>query len=98
MAFGSELVMMAGLGFVVLGPKRMHSLLGQVAHIRSEIERASRGLRNQLSEELHPTNSRTSEEETAEQVVCDASAHIPDRPEVSDLEKDAPAPEQPESQ
>jgi hypothetical protein len=55
-------------------------------------------LRNQLSEELHPTNSRTSEEQTAEQVVCDASAQIPDRPEVSGLEKDAPAPGQPESQ
>ena len=40
MALGSELVMIVGLGFVVLGPKRMHSVLGQVARMRSELEKA----------------------------------------------------------
>lgn len=48
MALGSELIMTAGLGYVVLGPKRMHSLLGQLARMRSEVEKASREMRNQL--------------------------------------------------
>lgn len=59
MAFGSELILMAGLGFVALGPKRMHSVLGQVARVRSEIEKASRGLKSQLTAELHASGGKT---------------------------------------
>jgi Sec-independent protein translocase protein TatA len=84
MAFGSELIMMAGLGFVVLGPKRMQVLLGQVARIRSEIDKASRGLKAQLSEELQGSEGA---ETTAEFADCSACAHP------SDLQKDAPAPQ-----
>jgi Sec-independent protein translocase protein TatA len=61
MAFGSELVMMAGLGFVVLGPKRMHALLGQVARLRSEVEKASRGWKSQIAAELEQPQSQIAE-------------------------------------
>lgn len=84
MAFGSELVMMAGLGFVVLGPKRMQSLLGQVARVRSEVEKASRGLKAQLSEELQGSEAAETTDEIA---ACSACAHP------SDLQKDAPPPQ-----
>jgi Sec-independent protein translocase protein TatA len=61
MAFGSELVMMAGLGFVVLGPKRMHALLGQVARLRSEVEKGSRGWKSQIAAELEQPQSQITE-------------------------------------
>jgi len=75
MAFGPELVMMAGLGFVVLGPKRMQSLLGQVARIRGEIEKASRGLKVQLSEELQPSGAA---DDIDEPTACSACTHPSD--------------------
>ena len=59
MAFGSELILMAGLGFVALDPKRLHSLLGQVARVRCEIEKASRGLKSQLTAELYASGAKT---------------------------------------
>jgi Sec-independent protein translocase protein TatA len=76
MAFGSELVLMVGLGFVVLGPKRMHALLGQVARVRSEIEKASRGLKTQLSAELHtPGSIDTVDKTTREAATCQEPAN-----------------------
>jgi Sec-independent protein translocase protein TatA len=67
MAFGSELIMMAGLGYVVLGPKRMHSLLGQLARIRSEVEKASREMKSQLAADLNP--ERTDEKDGSEDAI-----------------------------
>ena len=85
MAFGSEIVMMAGLGFLVLGPKRMQSLLGQVARLRSEVEKVSRGLRAQLSEELEASGVAESPDELAACSACESH--------VSDLQKDASSPQ-----
>jgi Sec-independent protein translocase protein TatA len=71
MAVGSELVLLVGLGFVVLGPKRMHSLLGKVARVRSELEKASRGLKTQLATELHESGStETVDETTSAATTC----------------------------
>jgi Sec-independent protein translocase protein TatA len=40
------------LGLVVLGPKRLHAMLGHVARAKAELEKATRGLKSQLGAEL----------------------------------------------
>jgi Sec-independent protein translocase protein TatA len=42
------------LGLVVLGPKRLHSMLGHVARAKAEFDRASRGIKSQLTAQLEP--------------------------------------------
>ena len=42
MGFGTEVLFMIALGLVVLGPKRLHAMLGHVA----------RGMKSQLAAEL----------------------------------------------
>ena len=44
MGFGTELLFMLMLGLVVLGPKRMHAMLGHVARAKAELEKATRGI------------------------------------------------------
>jgi Sec-independent protein translocase protein TatA len=51
MGFGTELPLLVALGFVVLGPKRMHAMLGHVARAKAEFEKASHGIRSQLAAE-----------------------------------------------
>ena len=56
MGFGVELLFMLMLGLVVLGPKRLHSMLGHVARAKAEFDRASRGIKSQLTAELEPAD------------------------------------------
>ncbi len=56
MGFGVELLFMLMLGLVVLGPKRLHSMLGHVARAKAEFDRASRGIKSQLTAELEPAH------------------------------------------
>jgi Sec-independent protein translocase protein TatA len=48
MSFGTELPLLLALGFVVLGPKRMQTMLGHVARAKTELHKASRGIKSQL--------------------------------------------------
>jgi Sec-independent protein translocase protein TatA len=89
MALGSELVMIVGLGFVVLGPKRMHSVLGQVARMRSELEKASCAVRTQLTAEL---DTREGEDQTS------VAATLREPATRSDLQKDPSPPQQPQQE
>ena len=50
--FGTELLLFCGLGYVVLGPKRMHALLQHIARAKSEFEKAQREIKSQLATEL----------------------------------------------
>ena len=43
MAFGSELILLLGSGFVLLGPKRMQKTLGQMGHAKAQFDKATRG-------------------------------------------------------
>ena len=52
MGFGTELLFLVTLGLVVLGPKRVHAVLGHVARAKAEFEEASRGFKSQLGAEL----------------------------------------------
>jgi Sec-independent protein translocase protein TatA len=50
--FGTEIVFVLVLGLLVLGPKRLHTLLGQLARAKAQLEKASRGFKSQLGAEL----------------------------------------------
>jgi Sec-independent protein translocase protein TatA len=50
--FGMEILFALMLGLLVLGPKRLHTLLAQVARAKAELEYATRGLKSQLAAEL----------------------------------------------
>jgi Sec-independent protein translocase protein TatA len=49
---GTEILFMITLGLVVLGPKRLHSMMGHVARAKAELESATRSLKSQLGAEL----------------------------------------------
>jgi hypothetical protein len=50
--FGIEILFLLLLGLLVLGPKRLHSMLAYVAQAKAELENATRGLKSQLAAEL----------------------------------------------
>ena len=52
MSFGTEIVFILGLGLLLLGPKRLPTILGHVARAKAQLEKASRSLRSQLEVEL----------------------------------------------
>jgi len=52
MGFGAGLPFFVALGFLVLGPKRMHAMLGQLARGKAEFEKVNRSLKSQLAAEL----------------------------------------------
>jgi len=47
--FGGELLFFVGLGYVLLGPQRMHKLLQQIARAKREFDSARQQINNQLS-------------------------------------------------
>ena len=52
MGFGTEILFMLMLGLLVLGPKRLHTMLAHVARAKAKFEDASRGFKSQLAAEL----------------------------------------------
>jgi len=59
---GTGLPFFVALGFLVLGPKRMHAMLGQLAKAKAEFDKASRGLKSQLTAELGGESPGTPED------------------------------------
>ena len=53
MGFGSEILFMLVLGLMVLGPKRLHTMLAHVARAKAKFEDVSRGFKSQLAAELN---------------------------------------------
>ncbi len=52
MGFGMEILFVLMLGLLILGPKRLHTMLAHVARAKAELENATRGLKSQLAAEL----------------------------------------------
>jgi Sec-independent protein translocase protein TatA len=50
--FGTEILFILLLGLLVLGPKRLHTVLADVARAKARFEEASRGFKSQLTAEL----------------------------------------------
>ena len=67
MGFGTGFPLFVALGFLVLGPKRMHAMLGQLARAKAEFDKASRGIKSQLVAELGgaPPSARKDDDEPA---------------------------------
>lgn len=54
MGFGTEIVFALMLGFLVLGPKRFHTMLLDAARAKAKFVDASRGFKSELAAELDP--------------------------------------------
>jgi hypothetical protein len=52
MGFGMEILFVLLLGLLILGPKRLHTMLAHVVRAKAELENATRGLKSQLAAEL----------------------------------------------
>jgi Sec-independent protein translocase protein TatA len=50
--FGMEMLFVLMLGLLILGPKRLHTILAHAARTKAELENAARGLKSQLAAEL----------------------------------------------
>jgi Sec-independent protein translocase protein TatA len=66
--FGTEILFMLMLGLVVLGPKRLHAMLGHVARAKAELENATRGMKSQLATELNSASQDGRTDRPLEQV------------------------------
>jgi len=55
MGLGTELPLLLALGFVVLGPKRMQTMLGHAARAKAELHKAICGFKSQLAGEVKAT-------------------------------------------
>ena len=56
MSLGTEILFILLLGLLVLGPRRLHTLLGHVARAKAQFEEASRGFKSQLAADLDATH------------------------------------------
>ena len=59
MGFGAEILFILLLGLLVLGPKRLHIVLADVARAKARFEEASRGFKSQLTAELEADSHGT---------------------------------------
>ena len=64
MGFGTELLFAVLLGYLLLGPKRMYSALGQLARAKTELEKVRRNNTSQHTVELNtaPEKSKGSDQ------------------------------------
>jgi Sec-independent protein translocase protein TatA len=60
MAFGSEIILLLGAGFVVLGPKRMQTMLGQAGRAKAQFDRVKHSLLSEVSRGLDETTGPSS--------------------------------------
>lgn len=52
MGFGAEILFILLVGLLVLGPRRLHTVLADAARAKARFEAASRGFKSQLEVEL----------------------------------------------
>ena len=52
MGFGTELLIALLLGFLVLGPKQMHAMLGHAARAKKAFDKIADGFKSDLKAEL----------------------------------------------
>ena len=69
MGFGTEILFMVMLGLVVLGPKRLHAMLGHVARAKAQLENATRGIKPQLGAELEAVHRESQTDGSHESVM-----------------------------
>ena len=68
MGFGTEILFFLVLGFLLLGPKRLPTILGQLARAKAQFEKGTRSLKSQLEAQLaaqHPDSNTDSSQKLA---------------------------------
>ena len=70
MGLGTEVLFIIMLGLLVLGPKKLHTLLGHVARAKAQFEEMRRSLKTQLATELDATH-RNGETDASHELVGD---------------------------
>jgi len=77
-----EILFVLILGLLVLGPKRLHTLLAHAARAKAELENATRGLKSQLAAELD-TAPEAGKTDCTHVLVgdCDLCSTLKSRPE-----------------
>lgn len=89
MGFGMEMLFVLVLGLLILGPKRLHTMLGHVARAKAELENATRSLKSQLAAELDVAPGAGKEDCShvliGECEVCSTFQSVPESRERSDL-------------
>jgi Sec-independent protein translocase protein TatA len=73
--FGTEILFILMLGLVVLGPKRLHAMLGHMARAKAELENATHGIRSQLAAELDAVTS-TAEPIVFKPAISNRDSHV----------------------
>lgn len=85
MGFGMEMLFVLALGLLILGPKRLHTILLHVARTKSELQNATRGLRSQLAAELdasrEPGKTGCSHVLVGDCELCSTVESVPEFPE-----------------
>jgi Sec-independent protein translocase protein TatA len=52
MGFGTEILFFAALGSLLLGPKRLHTMIGHVTRAKGRFEEITQAFKSQFVEEL----------------------------------------------
>lgn len=64
MGFGTEIFFFAALGVLVLGPKRLQSMIRQLTRAKARFEEITQAFKSQIVEELdseHPDRAESAE-------------------------------------
>jgi Sec-independent protein translocase protein TatA len=86
--FGIEILFVLFLGLLVLGPKRLHTVLGHVARAKAELENAARGLKSQLAAELDAATEAGGDCSHVLLGDCDICSTFKSAPESGELSED----------
>ncbi len=82
MGFGMEMLFVLMLGLLILGPKRLHTILVHVSQVKAELQNAMRGLRSQLAVELdaarEPGNTGCSHVLVGDCELCSPFESVPE--------------------
>ena len=76
MGFGAEILFILLLGLLVLGPKRLHTVLADVARAKARFEEASRGFKSQLTAELEAASQGPGNHEHAPFLATENSTEL----------------------
>ena len=90
MGFGMEILFVLILGLLLLGPKRLHTMLAHVARAKAELENATRGLKSQLAAELEAAPAAAGKTDCSHVLVgdCDLCSTFRSVPESQEPAED----------
>jgi len=70
MGFGTEILFMIVLGVLLLGPKRLPTILGHIARAKAQFEKATHSFKSQLEAELE-AEDRKGKTDSSQETVGD---------------------------